>query len=135
MEHTNGPVIKFQGYRIKKIKYNLYTPDDFNTKISDEGTEKLSFSISLSDDHKVGQVEMKTGFSNESNFQIGEVSVIGQFNINPAVTEREQIKMYLSQNGAAMLYPYVRVITSMITALDKGNVSILKTVNFTEFSE
>ncbi|MEQ6366402.1 hypothetical protein [Lactiplantibacillus plantarum] len=132
MESNNGPVIEFQGYRIKEIKYNLYMPDDFKTKVAETDTQKMGFSVSLSDDHKTGQVEIKTGFTNEANFQIGEVSVIGQFSINPSVTELEQIQMYLSQNGAAMLYPYVRVITSMITALDKGNVSILKTVNFTE---
>lgn len=110
-------------------------PDDFKTKVDETNTQKMSLSVSLSDDHRAGQVEIEIGFTNRANFQIGKVSIIGQFSINSSVTELEQIQIYLSKNGAAMLYPYVRVITSMITALDKGNVSILKTVNFAELSK
>lgn len=55
----------------------------------------------------------------------------GQFSLAEDLND-EEIKMFVSQNGVAMLYPYARTIVSVITALDDSNVSVLPTLNFVD---
>ena len=55
----------------------------------------------------------------------------GQFSLAEDLND-EEIKMFVSQNGVAMLYPYARTIVSVITSLDDSNVSVLPTLNFVD---
>ena len=59
------------------------------------------------------------------------MNLSGQFNVSQYLYD-EEIKMFVSQNGVAMLYPYARTIVSVITALDDSNVSVLPTLNFVD---
>ncbi|CDI61392.1 protein-export chaperone SecB [Lactobacillus helveticus] len=117
--------ISFKGYRIKKLEYGL------DVKVSKSDIE---IQYGVSKDKKLGQVTITVNFNDESKNSHGILVVTGQFDLEDNLTE-DQLHIFLGQNGAAILYPYVRSILSMITALDDNRVKILPTLNFVNLAK
>lgn len=124
------PVISFDGYRIKNLSYSTYLEDKFKQKSLDlEKKAGIKVSAGMTSKETNGRVEITTQFSNENRFVIGEISMYGYFSFKEGLSSEEK-QQYLATNGSAMLYPYIRTIVSMITALDDSEVSVLPTLNF-----
>lgn len=117
--------ISFKGYRIKKLEYGL----DIKVPKSD-----IEIQYGISKDKKLGQVTITVNFNDESKKSQGILVVTGQFDLADNLTDK-QLHIFLGQNGAAILYPYVRSILSMITALDDNRVEILPTLNFVNLAK
>lgn len=117
--------ISFKGYRIKKLEYGL----DIKVPKSD-----IEIQYGISKDKKLGQVTITVNFNDESKKSHGILVVTGQFDLADNLTDK-QLHTFLGQNGAAILYPYVRSILSMITALDDNRVEILPTLNFVNLAK
>ncbi|MDA6090310.1 protein-export chaperone SecB [Lactobacillus amylovorus] len=117
--------ISFKGYRIKKLEYGL----DIKVPKSD-----IEIQYGISKDKKLGQVTITVNFNDESKKSHGILVVTGQFDLADNLTDK-QLHIFLGQNGAAILYPYVRSILSMITALDDNRVEILPTLNFVNLAK
>lgn len=97
--------------------------------------QNIKIASSMFFEKRIGQIKLTTKFfnqKNQENNQIGTITVLGQFRINDSVTDEEKAKNYVLQNGSAMIYPYVRAMVSMITALDKSDVTVMPTMNFSE---
>ena len=117
--------ISFKGYRIKKLEYGL----DIKVPKSD-----IEIQYGISKDKKLVQVTITVNFNDESKKSHGILVVTGQFDLADNLTDK-QLHIFLGQNGAAILYPYVRSILSMITALDDNRVEILPTLNFVNLAK
>ena len=117
--------ISFKGYRIKKLEYGL----DIKVPKSD-----IEIQYGISKDKKLGQVTITVNFNDESKKSHGILVVTGQFDLADNLTDKK-LHIFLGQNGAAILYPYVRSILSMITALDDNRVEILPTLNFVNLAK
>lgn len=132
MTENIGPVIRLSGYRISNLEYNSYSDQEFKDKMTKDDMQNIKIASSMSFERRIGQIKLTTSFFNQENNQIGTITVLGQFRINDAVTDEEKAKNYILQNGSAMIYPYVRAMVSMITALDKPDVTVMPTMNFSE---
>lgn len=117
----NEPVISFEKYEILKIDYS---------KINEleEGEIKTKVSIGISERLDAAKVEIKVKVSDPTNYRVIKVKVRGYFLINDN-KDQESIEQFLSQNGTAILYPYVRSIISMISSLDSEEAILLPTIN------
>lgn len=62
-----------------------------------------------------------------------EVSAI--FEIVDESLNDDDISRLLASNGSAMLYPYVRAITSLISSLDSSESTVLPSLNFSDAYE
>lgn len=117
------PVISFEKYEILNIKYEKIEDDrpldrDINTQVS----------IGYTDDFEAGKVEIEVNITDPDLIRLIKVTVRGLFTISNGLTE-EEVKVYLSQNGTAIIYPYVRSIVSMISTLDSESAIVLPTIN------
>lgn len=112
--------ISFKGYRIIRLKYGINI---------DPNKNDMKIRYGISKDKKMGQVTITVRFNDESKKAYGLLEVAGQFDLSPNLTEEQQ-RLYVGQNGSAILYPYVRSIVSMITSLDDNHVQLLPTLNF-----
>ncbi|MCP1162302.1 MULTISPECIES: protein-export chaperone SecB [Bacillus] len=120
------PVISFQKYEILNIDYK---------KVNEQAIEKADIStevsVGISEGLEAGKVEIDVSSSDPINNRIIKVKVRGLFIINDK-SDIEKIKLFLAQNGTAMLYPYVRGIVSMVSALDSETSILLPTINTTK---
>ncbi|PYF05631.1 protein-export chaperone SecB [Ureibacillus chungkukjangi] len=118
------PVIKFKGYSIQQMIYQKVD--------SKEGSpsSKLNLSCGISEDMKFGKIIITVEFIN-SEVQI-LLTVEGLFDVK-GVESKESIEEFLTVNGTAIVYPYVRSIMSMVSSLDSNNAIILPTINTTNF--
>lgn len=135
MTEQTGPVIMFNGYRIMNLEYKSYSDTDFQKIISKSEMKSIQVASSIEFDEHIGQIKLTSKFANPDNNQIGSITVLGQFKINPIVEDEDEARGYILRNGSAMVYPYVRTMVSMITSLDKGNVTVIPTMNFAEAFE
>lgn len=125
-----GPVIKLKGYRIKNIEYNLIL-DNLENQAEDV-VNNTSVKCSLTNELDFGQIELSSTFNDISNDRTINVTLLGQFDINPDLDDEEEIKKYLALNGTAILYPYLRSVVSMVSSLDSDSAILLPTVNVNE---
>ncbi|WP_054669098.1 protein-export chaperone SecB [Lentilactobacillus senioris] len=130
MTNQNAPVISFEGYRIANLEYKAYSEENFIKRSSEVDMTKFKVEISMDFENRISQIKITVNFANEKNLQIGLLTFLGQFKIGDAVTDEEEARKYLLTNGTAIMFPYVRSLVSMITALDKGDVTVLPTFNF-----
>lgn len=130
----NKPVISFNGYRISKIDYKVVDKEEkFDEYTEKNGQIKLIVERNSNDD-KIAKLTIGTIVIDKQNMRVVEVDISGIFDIDSDIDE-ESIRIYLTQNGTAMLFPYLRSIISMITSLDNENSIILPTINTTGFVE
>lgn len=130
MEKT---VINFKGYRISKIDYRVVDEVQELEKYK-EKDKQISLNVGLNDSHDSARLIVNTSVMDEKNQRIAEVELSGYFDIDSEVEEKD-IQMYLTQNGTAILFPYLRAIISMITSLDNEEAILLPTINTTGFVE
>ena len=123
----NGPVIYLDGYTIDEISYN--TVDDKESLVN-RGVPEFSFEFGLTQDLKNAIVRMTVELQQENREIVVKMS--GNFSIPDSDLPTEDIKMYVAQNGSAMLYPYLRSIVSVITTLDSPTAVVLPTLNMIE---
>ena len=92
---------------------------------------KLNVKFGLTKGNEKGIVELESFFVNHNKKVQGTIIVRGNFTLDGSLSDDDAQK-FLGQNGAAMLYPYVRTIISVVTSLDDQNVSVLPSLNFVE---
>lgn len=129
------PVITFRGYSIEKL---VFTKEemDFDEEFGDQEDKDLSLSLNygVTEDLKEGKVELTVRIKNTMNDIKISLKVIGDFEINN-LDDIEQIHQFLSVNGTAILYPYVRSIISMVSSLDSPDAILLPTINTSNFGQ
>lgn len=125
---SEEPVINFRGYRILKVNYDIQKKEN-----QPDGGE-LSVRSAISKDATEGQIDMSVSFANLDKERSGVITIRGSFDLRADLSESDK-KRYLAINGAAMVYPYVRVIASVITGLDSSEVSALPSINFIDAYE
>lgn len=121
------PVISISSYRILSIQYK-----HFASKSEFPQSEKPSIEMNyaLSKDHQGGKAEMTAHVVKPLQYQVMDITVAGYYDFRKDVTKVDDQKKYLAINGGAMLYPYLRTIVSIITALDKTDSVVLPSLNF-----
>lgn len=117
------PVIEFEKYEILNIVYEKIEDYDIEEK-----NIETSVSIGFTEDLQAGKVEIDVNIIDPQQSRFIRVIVRGLFIINDGLDE-EKVKVYLAQNGTAILYPYVRSIVSMISTMDSESAVILPTIN------
>lgn len=130
------PVIKFMGYQIEKIDYQLLDPLSEETETVIENNEpEVEILNGITENYDQGKVQFLVKYPDKDLLRTIELVVIGYFDI-PEETrnnhEKDEIKMYIANNGTAIVYPYVRSILSMITSLDSSGSIIMPTINATD---
>lgn len=128
MTNNYSPVIELSSYRITNLTFKHYE----NKKDLEEFKEKhgeLKADIGLTEDKKDALLKLSTTVVDESNSRVIEMTLAGQFSVNTD----EKIDTYLSQNGTAILMPYLRTFISIISSLDNENSIVLPTVNTKNF--
>lgn len=119
------PVIKFKGYSIQQLNYQKVDSKDVKP------SSKLNLSCGISEDLEFGKIIITVEYIN-ADLQI-TLTVDGLFDVK-GVESKEFIEEFLTVNGTAIVYPYVRSIVSMVSSLDSNNAIILPTINTTNFS-
>lgn len=125
----NGPVIQLEKYQIEKLNYIL-----LEEEMSSE--PKLEFNVSggISGDIETGKLTLESSISQkrkDENRRI-DVTLVGYFKFNSEVSTVEKAQEYMSINGTAILLPYLRSITSMVTVLDSEEAIVFPTMNLME---
>lgn len=124
MVNKQNVPINFEGYKITDISYHQKnSASDFKTGVRT--------AYALSGDATYGLVRMTACFENATGKMVGEITIQGNFSLDEMLTD-DRAKMFLAQNGAAMLYPYLRSVTSMLTAFDSESVTVLPSLNFVD---
>lgn len=123
-----GPVIVFENYKLNK--YNFEKKDNVDYQETTEEKEKDNISLSVetgtTEDLKSGRVTVNVEVQNEEMKLNIEVS--GFFSIN-IETSADEITKFLTVNGTAIVFPYIRSMVSMLTSLDSSQALILPTIN------
>lgn len=129
----NKPIIEFNGYKIEKINYKSM---DFSDKDDMSEVEiKNVVECGINDEQTKGLVVVKLSVIDPRNSRELEIEVSGFFDLSPDIKEEEEAYQYLSVNGVAIVYPYVRTFASMLTTLDSDKAIVLPSVNTKEFYE
>ncbi|MEK4150968.1 hypothetical protein AB6889_12110 [Carnobacterium maltaromaticum] len=120
--------ITFKGYQINSINY-LQNEEHLDENF--EPSFEPDFECSVDEEETKGMVEVISKI--KTHQIILEVSVTGFFDLNREYSEDiSELKRSLIVNGGAIILPYVRSISSIITALDSNQAVILPTVNVME---
>ena len=116
--------LKFYNYEILKFDFLKITEP------SGDGVIQFLYKVFPEDKdmNKVRAVEgVKIEATEESPYYI-ECIIAGQFEVNPGAQSEEKIKMFES-NAAAILFPYLRALISVITAQNPNTRVILPPIN------
>ena len=133
MAKENNPVITMTGYRITEIHYRHFLDkEEFESTRGEDKDSNVKMAPEVSSDPTRGRVQMTTHIVLEKIQQIGDVTIVGFFKFRDDINDEAEQYRYLSVNGAAMIYPYLRVTVSMLTALDRPDTTLLPTLNFVE---
>lgn len=123
------PVIDFRNYKIKEINFK-----SIDSKSKDDNKDSYverKVQASITEDKLKAILNLKVDITDLKRLRSISVEIDGFFDIKEGETI-ENIKEYLSINGVAILYPYIRSIVSMITSLDSPQALILPTINTTQ---
>lgn len=116
------PVIEFKGYKIKQIIYmDLSDEKDLPNKI------ERKVHAGISEDKAKAVITLNVDVIDGKKKSKISVELDGYFKVNND-QPLEKIKEYLSINGVAIVYPYLRSIVSMVTSLDSTSSIILPTI-------
>lgn len=126
---ANDPVIQFDGYRINKLHYDTISETIYNKKFADNKSD-MDVSCALDYKSRNGSCIITCSIGNSIfGYRQLHLEVVGAFSLRQDISERDA-KKYIATNGAAMLYPYVRTIVSVVTSLDSPKVNVLPSLNF-----
>lgn len=121
MEKT---VIFLQKYELEEIIMSRnVTESDLEKDILN-----LDAKVALTEDKKQGAVKLIVSLADRVHKKKIKATITGFFDIN---TE-ENISDILYVNGTAILYPYLRSIVSVVSALDSSEAMVLPTINVLE---
>ena len=107
----NKPVIYLQRYEIDELSISR----DFNESDLEEKEFSLSAKLSVSLVDKENKKKLST-------------TITGYFDVNI----EENIFDILYTNGTSILYPYLRSIVSIVSAIDSSEAMLLPTINVLE---
>ena len=125
------PVIDFKGYQINEIIYEKREKLIDVNELKREGNNlSSSVSISTTEDMKRAKITIETTVYDNRKEDSGNVfvSMDGYFEINEGFDDYD-IQEFLSTNGVAILYPYVRMVVSSVSSLNAEDSIILPTIN------
>ena len=114
--------ISFEGYKIEDLSYS-------HVKEAPDCNLKFDGGIGIPDDSDEGVVRQKIVILNEKNNALIQIMLLGMFKRRTQLS-KEDFERFLGTNGAAMLYPYVRSICSLLSSLDGPDNVILPALNF-----
>ena len=120
----NKPVINLKRYEVDSllVSRNL-TSDDHESE-----TLNLEAKVGHTDDYSHGAVKLSVSLVDKDAMKKISVTIIGYFEIN---TDEDIIDI-LYVNGTAILYPYLRSIVSIVSAIDSSEAMLLPTINVLE---
>ncbi|MGF7349034.1 protein-export chaperone SecB [Enterococcus faecium] len=119
-----GPVIYLEGYNIDEISYiNVSSKETLVSKEKPEFSFEVGFTENL--EHAIVKMTVEL---NQGNRKI-MVKMSGNFSIPDLGYTKEEIKLFVAQNGSAILYPYLRSVVSIISTLDGPSAVVLPTLN------
>lgn len=119
-----GPVIYLDGYNIDEISYkNVSSKETLESKEEPEFSFEFGFTENL--EHAIVKMTVEL---NQGNRKI-MVKMSGNFSIPDLGYTKEEIKLFVAQNGSAILYPYLRSVVSIISTLDGPSAVVLPTLN------
>lgn len=119
------PVLQFNGYRVEKIIYEK------NVEVQEENDIDVEVATGLNPEKDKGKVRITIKTFEKDRKRKLELSVVGAFTFSNIDNDKK--REVLSVNGTAILYPYVRAITSVVTSQDTDPAIILPTVNTLNF--
>ena len=120
----NKPVINLKRYEVDSllVSRNL-TSDDHESE-----TFNLEAKVGHTDDYSHGAVKLSVSLVDKDAMKKISVTIIGYFEIN--IDENIIDTLYV--NGTAILYPYLRSIVSIVSAIDSSEAMLLPTINVLE---
>lgn len=119
-----GPVIYLDGYNIDEISYiNVSSKETLESKEKPEFSFEVGFTENL--EHAIVKMTVEL---NQGSRKI-MVKMSGNFSIPDLGYTKEEIKLFVAQNGSAILYPYLRSVVSIISTLDGPSAVVLPTLN------
>ena len=120
----NKPVITLQRYEVDQLLISReLTERDF-----DEETFDLDANVGISPDKAHGIIKLNVSLIDKDIKKKLLATITGYFDINI----KEDIIDILFVNGTAILYPYLRSIVSIVSAIDSSEAMLLPTINVLE---
>lgn len=120
----NKPVITLQRYEVDQLLISReLTERDF-----DEETFDLDANVGIAPDKAHGIIKLNVSLIDKDIKKKLLATITGYFEINI----EENIIDVLFVNGTAILYPYLRSIVSIVSAIDSSEAMLLPTINISE---
>lgn len=120
----NKPVITLQRYEVDQLLISReLTEKDF-----DEKTFDLDANVGIAPDKAHGIIKLSVSLIDKDIKKKLLATITGYFEINI----EENIIDILFVNGTAILYPYLRSIVSIVSAIDSSEAMLLPTINVLE---
>ncbi|HFI0998728.1 TPA: hypothetical protein ACGPEP_000824 [Streptococcus pneumoniae] len=88
--------------------------------------------VGHTDDYSHGAVKLSVSLVDKDAMKKISVTVIGYFEINIDENITDILTDILYVNGTAILYPYLRSIVSIVSAIDSSEAMLLPTINVLE---
>ena len=120
----NKPVIYLQRYEIDELSISR----DFNESDLEEKEFSLSAKVGVTEDNANGAVQLSVSLVDKENKKKLSTTITGYFDVNI----EKNIFDILYTNGTSILYPYLRSIVSIVSAIDSSEAMLLPTINVLE---
>lgn len=123
------PIIEFEGYRVESINYK-------RIEISEEDVEfeiKNSIECGINSECTRGIVTILLSVIDPDEMRELHIEVSGFFKLSDQIKSKEEAYKHLGVNGVAIVYPYVRSFSSLLTTLDSDKAIIVPTINTKDF--
>lgn len=124
------PAISFESYRINSLEYREANEEEKQTPVIEGG-----FGSGIIDEKQKGIVNQKVTTYNPKTKMLLKLEISAIFDIVDETLSKDEINKFLALNGSAMIYPYVRAITSLVSSLDSSENTVLPSLNFSDAYE
>ncbi|WDV07140.1 protein-export chaperone SecB [Lysinibacillus irui] len=137
----SAPIFEFKGYTINNLIYSKSKIEGMKFTDPDENLE-FEANHGFTDDFSKGKLGLKVQLASKENDSFLILEVDGFFDIDSGLLKDDEgnerdisdVHHIFIVNAAAILYPYLRSIVSMVTGLDNSNNIILPTINLRNLS-
>lgn len=126
--------LKFKNYIVDKIEFNT------NYEYSGKGTKEIDFNLDndckFEDDNFILTLDMTifpNAIANDYPFTMN-VRIIGLFQVDSEASEEDKIN-FAEKNAIAILFPYLRALTSVYTTNANVGTLILPPINVVKYLE
>lgn len=120
----NKPVITLQRYEVDQLLISR----ELTERDCDEETFDLDANVGIAPDKAHGIIKLNVSLIDKDIKKKLLATITGYFEINI----EENIIDVLFVNGTAILYPYLRSIVSIVSAIDSSEAMLLPTINVLE---